>query len=471
MKYIYAILLSALTGTFSKAQMLAPEQLKADVTIVKIALEARHPEMYRYISSEKFNKLLSSIEDSLKRPLSVQDFYIAMYPLISSLKCGHTKWLLKDKDYYYPFHTVDLFPLKLYFVKDKAYVISHYSDVESPVLSEVISINGVSIQNLTSDLLDKLAFADGYSVEGKYYELNNFFPGIYSTIYGTYNQYAIEYLNKAQKPETRTYSGVSLNVIKAFEEKHSRPDLIPYSFSLVNNEIGWMDINRFFSYRGEPDFDKFLKKSFAELKHRNSKTLVIDLRGNEGGNEDWGIALYRYLAKSPFKYYESISVKKLVKGDFQEKLPFLFRLLRPFIDQDKKSFAFLGRKWLKIQNPKKDGFSGQVYLLLDGQSYSVTTEFASRAKSDGRAIIIGQESAGGYALNTSGFFSIVTLPNSKIELGIPLLGFNMGNSPSKNPMNRGVVPDYEIEISPEDIVNSHDVVKEFVLTQIKNTSK
>jgi len=471
MKYIYAILLSALTVTFSKAQMLTPEQLKADITIVKSALEARHPEMYRYISAEKFNTLLSSIEVSLNGPMSVQDFYIAMCPLISSLKCGHTKWLLKDKDYYYPFHTVDLFPLKLYFIKDRAYVISHYSNMESPVLSEVITINGISTKNIISDLFGKLAFADGYSVEGKYYELNNFFSGIYSTNYGTSSQYTIEYLNKAQKPETRTYSGVSMDVIKAFDKKHMSAEVLPYSFLLIDSEIGWMDINRFFSYRGEPDFDKFLKKSFAELKLRNIKTLVIDLRGNEGGNEEWGIELYKYLAKNPFKYYENLSVKKVGKVDFQEKLPFLFRLLRPFIDQDKKGFAFIGHKWLKIQTPKKDGFSGQVYLLIDGQSYSVTTEFASQVKSDGRAVIVGQESAGGYALNTSGFFSIVTLPNSKIELGIPLFGFNMGNNPSKNPMNRGVIPDYEIEISPEDVVNSHDVVKEFVMTQIKNNSK
>jgi len=471
MKYIYAILLSALTVTFSKAQMLTPEQLTVDITIVKSALEARHPEMYRNISPEKFNTLLSSIKDSLNHPMSVQDFYIAMYPLIGSLKCGHTKWLLKDKDYYYPFHTADLFPLKLYFVKDRAYVISHYSDMEVPVLSEVISINGVSTKKLISDLFGKLAFADGYSVEGKYYELNHFFSGIYSTNYGTSSQYTIEYLNKAQKTEIRSYSGVSLNVIKAFDEKHSRPELIPYSFSLIDNQIGWMDINRFFSYSSEPDFNKFLKKSFAELRLKNIRTLVIDLRGNEGGNEDWGIELYKYLAKSPFNYYENISVKKLVKGDFQEKLPFLFRLLRPFIDQEKKSFAFLTHKWLKIQKPKKDGFEGQVYLLIDGQSYSVTTEFASRAKSDGRAIIVGQESAGGYALNTSGFFSIVTLPNSKIELGIPLLGFNMGNNPSKNHMNRGVIPDYEVEIFPEDVVNSHDVTKEFVIKQIKSNSK
>ena len=40
MKYIYAILLSALTVTFSKAQMLTPEQLKADITIVDNAVRA-----------------------------------------------------------------------------------------------------------------------------------------------------------------------------------------------------------------------------------------------------------------------------------------------------------------------------------------------------------------------------------------------------------------------------------------------
>ena len=460
MKYYFVFLMVAFFSTL-KAQTLTPEQLKTDLTIVRKALEVRHPEMYKYVSQKEFDSMYRSLDDSFSKPMSVQDFYISMMPLIASLKCGHTKWLPDGRDYYYPFYSDNLFPLKLCFTKGKAYAIGHYTESESPVLAEVISINGNSIKSIISGLLDKLTFADGYSTEGKYYELNKFFPGIYSTHYGAANQYRIEYFNKAHKPETATFSGVNVNAVKAFDEKRNKPDSSPFTFSLIDNEIGLIDINRFYALPNEPNFHKFLKKTFDELENKRINNLVIDLRGNEGGIEKWGLELYRYLAIDPFRYYNKMSVLKLKKGDFEEKISLKYRLLKPFVDWN---------EMLKLQKPMKSAFRGKVYLLIDGQSYSTATEFASKAKSEGRAIVVGQESAGGYTLNTSGFFSIVKLPHSKVELGIPLVGFDMGNSSSKNPMDRGIVPDHEIENLPEDVLNSFDRAKDFVIAHIKNST-
>jgi hypothetical protein len=466
MKFTFTILLVAFTFTVSLGQTLTPKALKSDLVTVKNALESRHPEMYRYTTREHFDSLYRSIESQFSKPMTVPEFYLAVSPLISSIKCGHTKWLLSGKDYYYPFYTTDLFPLRLYFTKGKAFVISHYLNQDAPILSEVVSINGISIENLIARLFRNLAFGDGFSTGGKYYELNNYFPGILSTYVGTSAEYTIEYINPEQRIETKTFSGVSFDAIKSFIDKQKQPDEAPYSFSIIDTRLAWMDINRFYSFRREPDYFKFLKKSFAELTDKNVENLVIDLRGNEGGNEDWGIELYRYLARDTFRYYENLSVCKMRKSDFKEQLPFLVRLLRPFIGPDRKSFKLLVHKWLKTQKPKKDAFHGKVYLLLDGQSYSVTTEFASKAKSDGRVVVIGQESAGGYALNTSGLFSIVALPNSKVELGIPLFGFSMRNDPAKNPFDCGILPDYEVEKSPADIINGSDPVREFVIKQV-----
>jgi hypothetical protein len=134
-----------------------------------------------------------------------------------------------------------------------------------------------------------------------------------------------------------------------------------------------------------------------------------------------------------------------------------------------REFTF--QKGLKTQKPHKNAFQGNVYLLLDGQSFSVTTEFASRFKSDQRGVIIGNETAGGYAMNTSGFFSIVNLPHSKIDLGIPLLGFHMGGLYESNPKDRGVLPDHAIEIHVENIQNGTDPVKEFTLGLINQKTK
>ncbi len=457
-------------GTDS-TKILTSAQLRADLNVVKEALQTRHPEMYKYISREKFDSLYRFTYESLGKSMSVRDFYCTMSPLISSLRCGHTKWMSGNSESYYPFYETELFPLSLFFKDEKAFIISHYSGQEVPVLSEIVKINGEPMKDIIEFLLQQLSFADGHSLQGKYYELNNFFPGLYSTFFGPWTRYDIEFLNSTQKTESRLYDGVSKAIIDDFMKRSSAADKSPFTFSMIDNKTGWMDIDRFFSYHGEPDFKKFLKKSFSELKNRNAQNLVIDLRGNEGGNEDLGIELYKYLALEPFRYYDKISVKKQGKEDFDEDKSFIFKCINLFVSRDKNTLPKSFQKGLKSQKPFNDAFRGKVFLLIDGQSFSVTTEFASRAKSDGRAVIIGQESAGGYALNTSGFFSVVTLPNSKIVLGVPLMGFNMSVSPDRNPVDRGIVPDNVIEILPSDIVKSADPVRDFTIRLInKNES-
>lgn len=39
----------------------------------------------------------------------------------------------------------------------------------------------------------------------------------------------------------------------------------------------------------------------------------------------------------------------------------------------------------------------------------------------------------------------------------------MGNNPTKNPMGRGILPDYEVEMSPADIANGSDPVRDFAI--------
>jgi hypothetical protein len=95
---------------------------------------------------------------------------------------------------------------------------------------------------------------------------------------------------------------------------------------------------------------------------------------------------------------------------------------------------------------------------VDGQTFSVSTEFSARVKADHRGRFLGTETAGGAALNSSGFFSLVTLPNSKIDLGIPRLGFHMADLPFGLDTNRGILPDEKIIPSPQEVLDGYDPV-------------
>ncbi|MFC0263230.1 S41 family peptidase [Fontibacter flavus] len=450
------------------AQVLTLDQMISDVALFKKALEAKHPEMYRYTSPEAFENLTEVVKSGLHKEMTVREFYVAMMPLVSALHCGHTKWIAAGKDLYYPFFTTDLFPLKLHVNKDKAFILSHFNGEEAPKGAEVISVNGKPVAEIISHFKEHLTFGDGYSEGGKYYQLNQYFPGLYSTLFGIQSAYNIQ-VRLDGEVRNLSYSGVSFEQIKNYLDTNSS-QRGPFHFETLEGNIGWLDIDRFYAYPNEDNFKKFLKNSFDRIQSEGIKELVIDLRGNEGGNENWGIELYRYLAKEPFRYYERISVKKRQKVDFESKTSFLFKLASLFNKNGKYGREFTVQKGLKKQKLFKNAYHGKVYLLLGGQSFSVTTEFASRFQSDSRGKIIGSETAGGYAMNTSGFFSIVNLPNSNIDLGIPLLGFHMANLKTTQAKDRGILPDFPVELSVKDIIGQKDPVRDFTLNLIRQSS-
>ena len=70
-----------------------------------------------------------------------------------------------------------------------------------------------------------------------------------------------------------------------------------------------------------------------------------------------------------------------------------------------------------MQQPSKPTFHGKVLILINGGSFSTTSEFLSHAHFHKRATFIGEESGGGYYGNTSGPSLRLTLPHLERPIG------------------------------------------------------
>jgi C-terminal processing protease CtpA/Prc len=118
-------------------------------------------------------------------------------------------------------------------------------------------------------------------------------------------------------------------------------------------------------------------------------------------------------------------------------------------------YQFRSRRRLQTWKPQRDAFSGQVYVLINGNSFSVTSEFASVAHFHKRATFIGQETGGGYYGDNSGVFAMVKLPHSGLELGIPLVAYYSAVQGYPYP-DRGIIPDYTVVPTVEEVLKGHD---------------
>ena len=172
---------------------------------------------------------------------------------------------------------------------------------------------------------------------------------------------------------------------------------------------------------------KFYKGIFQQLAERQVETLVIDLRGNNGGRLEFESELLPYIMKnSNSKYYrQSISWE----GKQRNK---------------------------KLPKPSKLLFRGQIYVFIDGLSFSAGSSLARHLKEYGNAIIIGEESGSRYEGFAAGSKQYVVLPNSGVSIGIPRYSILYPDNKKQNTENRGVLPDVEIRRSMESIVDGTD---------------
>ncbi|GAB3341164.1 hypothetical protein GCM10027299_55170 [Larkinella ripae] len=110
---------------------------------------------------------------------------------------------------------------------------------------------------------------------------------------------------------------------------------------------------------------------------------------------------------------------------------------------------------LGLQLPRAPGFSGAVYLLINGGTFSTAAEFAALVRSQKRGQFIGQETGGGYLGNSSLAAPVLTLPHSQFRLTVPLGRYDLAVMPQAI-VGRGVQPDHPIRYTLEDHVEKKD---------------
>jgi len=469
---LYATLLGAFLSGPLTAQTLSPEQLQTDFTRFRTALNEVHPEMYRYTSKPVFDSLFTATAARLNRPMTQQEFYVTMAPLLVALRDGHIKWIVSGRDEHYPFATDKLFPLKLYFLNDKAWVAGNYSADPVPEGAELLTIDGQPIATIVQKLLPNMTFADGNRIGGKYEDLNHYFSGFYATFIGAPEAFEVVY-RMGNEERTVRLKPVTEQTIKAYVEKHKSAPQSPFRLAYADPQTAVMTIERFWAEKGEPDYKTFLKTSFREIKQKDVKNLILDLRNNEGGEEPWGVLLARYLSDKPFRYYDHISVRQKKKFSFPAWTSKLYMKMRWLVVRKQgEGYVFTKQRGLKPQKPEKDAFNGKLYVLINGSSFSVTTELAShlhayRNERAGNVVFVGQETGGGYKVNSSGIFTITQLPNSKIDLGIGMFGFNMANVSAYPHADRGIIPDHTVAPTIDDLLKQQDRVMNYTLELIQ----
>ena len=464
---IYFLFFFPVLSLWSQQPVLyTPGQLKQDLSIFRHALTEAHPGLYRYQSKKEVEKQFSLVESQLNRTMTEEEFYRLLNPLVANIHCAHTKFHRDGQpDNPYAFHQNGLFPLKLYFQPDgKVYVLSNFTDDKTVASgAQVLRVNGKNIGEI-KELLFRQVMADARVTSSKYQELNQFFPGYYANFIGTADYFTIDYKEEGnQVTTTKKLAAATSSQIASNQPAENSS--APFHLSFPEPGIALMKIDVFMA--PDEEFESFLSASFNELKNRNIEHLILDLRDNEGGTDRFGAMLYAWLTNKPFRYYDHLSVASMPPYSFAPYavLPEELDQLKVFIKKQDDGYVFTEHPNLGMQEPEPHSFTGKLYILQNGRSLSVTSEFAAVVRDNGRGVFIGEESGGGISGNNSGGFAQVKLPNTHLGLDVPLLGYYMYLAHHYD-QDRGILPEYPVDISVSDILKQKDAVLEKALQLI-----
>jgi hypothetical protein len=469
MKITFMLLLGAVTVySQDSLRILTVEQQREDFAFLRQLLKEAHPGMYRYTEPKQWDSLETSIESQLQHTMKEDEFGKIIFPYAIALQCTHTKFFPGEKvDNPFYYHTNNLLPLDVYATNEKLYIKKLLTgNHEIPEGSEIVNINGRASDSIRIQL-EKFIFSDANIRSTKRLDLSEYFAAYYANWIEAPSNFEIKY-KKGDRFATATLDAIDEKKWRSFHSAGQQSPVL--QFSWADSLTAIIHIRNFDFPNKHAEITAFLEKTFAEINAKQGRNLVIDLRDNEGGTDKYGALLLSYLMDTTFRYYDHISTNTNKKFSFADKIwvPPHFGIYRFLIGKDKK-YGYVWKRHvnLKPQQPSLNNFKGKVYVLMNGKSLSVTSEFISMVNYYQRAIFIGEESGGAYYGNNSGFFAIAHLPHSNYTVGIPLRAYYVAvNKPGWK--NHGTLPDFEVIPGIDDVMSEKDAVMDFALDIIHN---
>jgi len=222
-----------------------------------------------------------------------------------------------------------------------------------------------------------------------------------------------------------------------------------YNAEAKTGAEGW-DVSGFRAFVGDA-FQRFLAAGVERL--------VVDLRGNPGGDNLFSDVMVAWFADRPFRFASRFDVRVS---------PEAVAANRERIERDAAAAGPISRQFAELYARSRSGasaefavplaepragerFHGKVFLLVDRQSYSNAVAVAALVQDYGFGTIVGEATSD--MASTYGAMEKFSLPNTGIAAGFPKAHIVRPNGDTRS---RGVTPDVEIPVpvvqTPDDEV-------------------
>ena len=463
--------------------ILSQNQMLEDFDIFKAIYESANAGLYKYHTAKEIDSVFSINKTKITLTTNYREFYNILWNVIDYTGSCHNELTYPD--------TLDkqlskqriFFPIPLKYIDGELYTNFTYNNI--PAGSKIHLINNLTAKNFIK-LVSRYASTDGYNTTGKYAKTGtDWLPFYIYLALGKQNYFEIEYgdgdLHRKEKINSVTYKEFYSNYNKRYSLSFEKQLSKEYSFSIVDSiNTGILDVHTFGmggpETKGHKKYALFLDSVFTALKDSKIKNLIVDVRGNGGGNDPNDILLYSYLTqrefrenKSAFTLFQDIPFSEYYVFDDAEELN---KDLKQEHSIYKNKRYYQNDSFNKTWKPKPNAFTGNMILLIDPYVASAGSLFAALVKSEGNSAVIGEETLGGYYGHTGHIPLTYELPHSKLLLTFSIVDIEQDvNITDDEKKGSGIVPDIRVVQSYEDYISNTDTQLNYAIKYIKTNTK
>lgn len=476
-----------LAGKYPK---IGAEALRIDLQILKEALTTIHPGIYRYQSPAGFESAFRSLQRDLSQGADQAQVFLAISEFTAKIRCGHTFpsfWNNPIGTQRNLFIAQDKLPVAFRWLEGRMVVTRN--DSNSPVLTPgtaITSVNGVASGAILTRLM-KLVKGDGGNDAKRMIELElqdrndwEAFDIYYGLAYQPSSVFRLGIEKMDGSKSEVEVEALTFKQRRANREKHVpkvERDGPEWQWSWPNSKTAVLKMSTWALYNSKWDWKAWLQEGFQDLAKKGAETLVLDVRGNAGGNE-CGDEIMRYLVKGKVEFPSGKTYVRYRQIPKELSL-YLSTWDQSFYDWTASSqpaarvaelnsdaFQIRGESSVNAERggtilPLEPGFAGRVFVLVDAECSSATFQFAQQVRNYGVGKLVGQPTGGNRKGINGGAIFFTTLPNSQIEIDIPIIAY-LAASPQPD---TGIEPDVTIQDARADIAAGRDSVMEWVLRQ------
>lgn len=441
------------------------EDYKEDLTYLQTAINDIHPAALRYYTLEAMDSLYRVHTANLPDSVTYLDVFKAANQTVAMVGCIHT--LVQNAKFGAYGRRVRAIPFSFWYNGEQVFLTKSDSLATGIALE---AINGVPVGKIVAKMRSYRA-ADGYvqtfrwefvSVNFNTLTLIYFsFPPKLTYRFSDGSTYTIDFI-AFDKAEAERAGEKSKKTKTKKDKSKPEADLVVYPFDA--DSIAYLKMTTF----RKPYNKSFVRKAVKQLAAEEPTHLILDFRNNLGGSFLTGLKLAKHLVDSTINL--ELNIYKKPYKEHLSGFKFGFQKFALFFNQ-----LFGGGKYSRqegtiryryhLKPSRKRQYDGELYILTNGLSASTTSLTASYLRAYADATILGEET-GGAAYGNSGSINMpIELPHSGLQVKIPLVWLDYNLPLDK--WGTGIIPDYEIKPTLEDVLNKEDSQLDALVEMIK----